>query len=46
MALIQWFLLIKQAATLQLIVVEPMFNFKTSIPVNVQRTFKQVIMDE
>ena len=38
MALLQWFLLIKQDATLQLIVVEPMFNFKTSISVNVQRT--------
>ena len=46
MALLQWFLLIIQDATLQLIVVEPMFNFKTSIPVNVQRTFKQVIMDQ
>ena len=46
MALLQWFLLITQDATLQLIVVEPMFNFKTSIPVNVQRTFKQVIMDQ
>ena len=46
MALQQWFLLIKQDATLQLIVVAPMFNFKTSIPVNVQRTFKQVIMDQ
>ena len=38
MALLQWFLLIKQDATLQLIAVEPMINFKTSIPVNVQRT--------
>ena len=46
MALLQWFLLITQDATLQFIVVEPMFNFKTSIPVNVQRTFKQVIMDQ
>ena len=48
MALLQWFLLIEQEANLQLIVVEPMFNFdfdSSKCCCKVQRTCKQMIMD-
>ena len=44
MALLQWFLLIKQDATLQLIVGQCSTRF-TGIEVKVQRTCKQVIME-
>ena len=44
MVLLQWFLLIKQDATLQLIDVGQCSTRFTGIEVKVQRTCKQVIM--